>query len=93
MPHTHRNTVSKEYEEDMRAVANVIDTIFNGENCPKDKRKTGFALLIFPFKKPDDPDQGRVNYMSNAERKDMLTAMKEFIARAEGRHFENDSQH
>jgi hypothetical protein len=28
---------------------------------------------------------GTVNYISNAHRADMLSAMKEFIARAEGR--------
>jgi|GEM_PF-2509148 len=36
----------------------------------------GFALLVFPFGK-----EGRMNYISNAERSDMVKAMKEFIAR------------
>ena len=40
----------------------------------------GFALLIFDF----GPD-GFMSWMSNAEREDMVRAMKEFIALAEGR--------
>lgn len=46
----------------------------------------GFALLVFSF-----GDFGRMNYISNAERPDMLAALKEFIARAEGR-FVDDAQ-
>lgn len=41
----------------------------------------GFALLVFPF---GDKPKGRMNYISNAQRADMLIAMKEFIARSEG---------
>jgi hypothetical protein len=40
----------------------------------------GFSLLVF-----DMNDSGRMNYISNANREDMLTAMKEFIAVHEGR--------
>lgn len=40
-----------------------------------------FALLVFP------PGGGNVDYISNASRADMLTAMKEFINRAEGSAF------
>lgn len=47
----------------------------------------GFTILLFPFGDihPSDP---RINYISNAEREDMITAMKEFIARSEGRYHE-----
>lgn len=41
----------------------------------------GFALLVFPF---GDNPKGRMNYISNAQRADMIIAMKEFIARSEG---------
>ena len=41
----------------------------------------GFALLVFPMSTP----KGRMNYISNAKRADMLVAMKEFIANNEGR--------
>lgn len=43
---------------------------------------------VFPFGLSGDPAVDRLNYMSNADRRDMLTAMKEFIARSEGRHAE-----
>lgn len=37
----------------------------------------GFCLLVFPFGDND----GRMNYISNAERDDMVTALEEFIAK------------
>jgi hypothetical protein len=40
----------------------------------------GFALLIFPF----NEGGGRMNYISNAPREDMLVALKELVARMEG---------
>lgn len=41
----------------------------------------GFILLTFPF--GDDPDS-RVTYTSNANRKDAIAALKEFIITAGG---------
>lgn len=52
-------------------------------------QRMGFAMLIFPF---DEKIEGRIDYASNADRKDMLTTMKEFIARAEGRIQETDTK-
>jgi hypothetical protein len=72
--------IADAYREQMRALAAVIDVMFNGEG--EGPKQVGFAVLLFPF--GDDP-KGRVNYISNANRADMLCAMKEFIARAEGR--------
>lgn len=43
----------------------------------------GFALLMFGLK---GDESSRMNYISNSNREDMLAAMKEFIARAEGRY-------
>lgn len=65
----------------MNRVAGGLDEAFNGPP-PRADRKVGFALLTFNF---GEFDHGRVNYISNAGRADMLAAMKEFIARAEGR--------
>lgn len=76
--------IQPEYYEMLNGLARGIDQILNGESGAKD---VGFALLMFPF--GDKPD-GRVNYISNAEREDMLAAMKEFIARAEGRYIEKE---
>ena len=73
--------IQQKFKDQMRAVAEVLDTVFNGELRGKD-RKVGFTLLVFDF---DGPKNARTNYISNADRKDMLLTMKEFIARAEGR--------
>jgi hypothetical protein len=40
----------------------------------------GVGLMVFDLDKP-----GRMNWISNANRADMIVAMKEFIARNEGR--------
>lgn len=52
-----------------------------GEFLKEELQPWGFCLIVFPLNTPD----GRVNYLSNANREDMLIAMKEFIANAEGR--------
>lgn len=44
----------------------------------------GITLMVFDL--GDDPGaKNRMNYISNADRSDMLTAMREFIAKHEGR--------
>ena len=40
-----------------------------------------FALLVFPF---DDENETMVNYVSNANHNDMVTALKALVARFEG---------
>lgn len=74
--------IEEKYREQMRDLGRLIDQYFN----PDGVKVTGFALLVFPFGSGDDH---RSNYISNANREDMLATMKEFIARAEGRHHEN----
>ena len=65
----------------MEAVAESLDQIFNGSREPT-TRTTGFVLLLFPF----GDKSGLCNYISNgADRKDIVTMMKEQIKR-----FEND---
>ena len=86
MPST-TGPIQKEQHENMNVIAGMLDDIFNGKDCPKGKKKWGFALLVFPFGEPGD--QSRINYISNAERQDMLAALKEFIARNEGTYVEN----
>jgi hypothetical protein len=63
-------------EEEIRGVSNDIGKIIGGV-LPKG---WGFALLIFGT----DKAGGRMNYISNARREDMLAALKELIARFEG---------
>ena len=66
--------------EYMRRFAETLDDALNGKGVRP--RKNGFVLLVFPFGGPED---ARVNYVSNAERSEMLTALKEIVARFEGR--------
>ena len=64
--------IEAEYHERMNHLAALLDEFF---------KPYGFALLTFPM----DGAKGRVNYISSADRATMLVAMKEFIARNEGR--------
>lgn len=72
--------IEPEYVAMMNALAAVIDKFFNGDKEGKD-RPTGFVLLVFPF----GDREGRCNYISNgADRRDIVTLMKEQIKRFEG---------
>lgn len=61
-----------------QSLARGLDKILNGDLKGKD-RKVGFTLLLFNF-----GDEGNVNYVSNAERADMIASMKLLLARWEG---------
>lgn len=63
----------------MNVLATALDEMLNGDERP---RTTGFCLLMFDF---GNPKGGRMNYICNAQRDDMICATKEFIAHAEGR--------
>lgn len=70
-------------DEMMCALASGLDDALNGEAKGKD-RKIGFVLLTFPFETPD----GRVHYIGNGERETVRIAIKELLARWEGRYAE-----
>lgn len=75
--------IEARYRETMNALAEGLDEALNGvtPGLPKGKRTTGFVLLVFPF----EGHEGRCNYISNgADRKDIVTLMKEQIKRFEG---------
>jgi hypothetical protein len=73
--------IQSEYHAQMNAVAKGLDQIFNGDTKGPD-RTTGFVLLVFPF---GNADGNRCNFISNgADRRDVVTLMKEMIARFEG---------
>ena len=73
--------IQEKYRETMNAVAQALDSMFNGEAKGGD-RETGFVLMLFPF---GNADWARCNYISNgANRKDVVNLMKEMIARFEG---------
>lgn len=64
-------------------IMNALAQLIGEEINPTGEKLNGFALLVFPFGQPNG--EHRCNYISNAERDDMLATMKEFIARSEGR--------
>lgn len=70
--------IEEAYREKMNNLAALLDGAFNGQYGRAD-RKVGFVLLCFEFGK-----EGRCNYISNADRKQMITALKEVVARFEG---------
>jgi hypothetical protein len=69
--------IDPQYAETMNALALGIDKILNGKVGNK---TNGFVLLVFPF----EGHEGRCNYISNAERKDIVVLLKEQLARFEG---------
>jgi hypothetical protein len=71
--------VDPRYVEQMNSLAQMLDESFNGEAKGKD-RTIGFCLLLFEF----GNDPGRINYISNADRADVVTMLKEQLARFEG---------
>lgn len=71
--------IEQEYREKMNKLAYMIDHYWNGD-VPPGERKVGFCLLVFNM-----GDEGRANYICNAERLDMVTLLKEQLARFEGR--------
>jgi hypothetical protein len=71
--------ISERNREIMNKLAKVLDTIL---------QKQGFVLLVFD----KDVSGGRVNYISNCQRDGIVTAMKELIARFEGRYQETTTK-
>lgn len=76
------------HDEFMRSIAAGLDEVLNGEAVGTD-RKIGFALLTYEFGKPKD---GKVNYIGNGERDDVRVALKELLARWEGRYADTSAK-
>jgi hypothetical protein len=75
--------IEPQYHDQMNKLARALDEIFNGD-AKGAARKTGFVLMVYPFN-DDGRTDGRCNYISNgADRRDVVTLMKEMIARFEG---------
>ena len=68
------------YRAKMNTLAASLDKAFNGDKRGED-RETGFVLLMFPF---GAEEGARTNYISNADRRDIVVALKEIVARFEG---------
>ena len=71
--------IQAQYHAAMNALAEGVDKVLNGNTRP---RHTAFVILVAGF---GQIDGGRVNYISNGSREDMIAMMKEYIARNEGR--------
>jgi len=71
--------IQKEVSVPMKAWAAVLDETFNGKDCKPEDLQYGFTLLV--FKLGEDDGVHRINYISNCKRKNMIKAMREFIAR------------
>jgi hypothetical protein len=69
--------IEKKYYEVMNKLGKFLDIALNGDEA----RKIGFVLLIFDL----DEAGSRMNYISNANRSDVVTALKEQVAKFEGR--------
>jgi predicted RNA-binding protein len=70
--------IEEAYRRKMNDLADALDTYFNGA-LRGEKRHTGFCLMVFRF-----GEGGRANYISNANREDVVTLLKEQLARFEG---------
>lgn len=78
--------IQDEYRTAMNLIANVLDSAFNGDKRGKD-REIAFVVLISRF---NEIDNGRVNYISNGEREDIISMLKEITARFEGRYVDQE---
>lgn len=68
------DSIESKHRAVMNAWADLLKEAFSGY---------GFALLVF-----DWGDKGRMNWISNAKREDMIAALKEAAATLEGRSHE-----
>lgn len=69
--------IEEKHRAQMNAVMQALTEVFPGY---------GVTLMVFELGEPDQPAKpGRMNYICNADRDSMIIALKEFIARHEGR--------
>lgn len=80
--------IQAEHRAAMNRLAKRVDKALNGPKRRGEKPRLGFVLLVAEFGKMEG---GRVNYISNGEREDMLAMCREYLARAEGRYIETDT--
>lgn len=73
--------IPPDFRETLNALAEVLDDYFNPSlpGLPR-QRKVGFFLTCFNF-----DDQGRFNYISNADKLDVKRMMLDIAARIEAR--------
>lgn len=74
--------IEPKFHSFMNKLAHILDEAFNGGRTKPADRKTGFVLIVFPFDQV--MEGGRANYISNAQRDDVVIMLKEQIKRFEG---------
>jgi hypothetical protein len=79
--HADHGPISAEHHALMNSLAHGLDEIFNGKDCPADKKRVGFFLTVFNL----DESEGRFNYISNADKLDVRVMLKDVLARIEAR--------
>ena len=74
--------IPPEFHAKMNALAEVLDEYFSPglPGLGRGERKIGFFLTCFEFNK-----RGRFNYISNADKLDVKTMLKDITARIEAR--------
>lgn len=78
--------IPERYRARMNQLAKKIDRDLNGTAKPK---QIGFILLMAEF---GQIDNGRVNYISNGNREEMVAMLREYLARVEGRYVEPNTK-
>lgn len=73
--------IEPKFIKQMNSLARVLDEYLNGTAKGRE-RKNGFIVIVFPF--DEVKEGGRANYISNAERKEVVIMLKEQIKRFEG---------
>lgn len=71
--------IEPEYIAQMNSLAQVVQELFNGKGTRVQDSKVGFVLMVFALN-----DKSRANYISNANRQDVIVLLKEQLARFEG---------
>lgn len=72
--------IEPEFRDKMNKLARSLQTLFNGAGTRIKDSKVGFMLMVFHM----ETHEGRANYISNANREDVVTMLKHQIARFEG---------
>ena len=73
--------ISPKYQKFMNDFALQFDAALNGGQADKE---VGFFLVMYDFNK--EPQAGRMNYISNSLRPDVVAMLKEITAQLEGRY-------
>lgn len=77
--------IESEFANLMNELAAGLDELLNGPSLPglPKKSQVCFVLLTTRF---GDITGGRVNYISNGDRQDIIATLRELLARFEGRY-------